>query len=260
MKKNTGDRDLLAQIRQAAKSHDPYPGRYKGWVDIWSPIALMVTKERLADGLAIVDALLAGLSERGMRLEPSEKSQRMGRGQIQLCIAHRGHQFELKIAEGYQKAPGYDPYVGSGILRLQLCGYQRWEDRKRAGKVVEKIPKILDWIEEQTAHLERLSIEREARELEEKAARKRAVDLARKQWVADAIAGTAVKEAESWQLAATLRADRKALASQHSAPDTLAWAEWIGRYADQIDPLAGRTPVMPIVKTPPDWELQRQNR
>jgi hypothetical protein len=145
-------------------------------------------------------------------------------------------------------------------LRLQLCGYQRWEDRKRAGKVVEKIPKILDWIEEQTAHGERLRIEREARELEEEAARKRALDLARKQWVADAIAATAVKEAESWQRAATLRAYREALASQHSEPDTLAWAEWIGRYADEIDPLAGRPPVTPIVKAPADWELQRQSR
>jgi hypothetical protein len=260
MKKNTEYRDLLAQIRQAVKSHDPYPGRFKGWVNIWSPIALTVTKERFTDGLAILEALLEGLPGRGMRLEPSKESQRIGRGRVQLCIAHQGHQFELKIAEGYRQAPGDDLYVGSGVLRVQLGGYQRWEDRKRAGKVVEKIPKILDWIEEQTAHGERLRIEREARELEEEAARKRALDLARKQWVADAIAATAVKEAESWQRAATLRAYREALASQHSEPDTLAWAEWIGRYADEIDPLAGRPPVTPIVKAPADWELQRQSR
>jgi hypothetical protein len=111
MKKNMEHRDLLTQIREGAKSHDLYPGRFKGWVNTWSPIALTVTKERFADGLAIVEALLVGVSERGMRLEPSRESQ--------LCIVHQGHQFELKIAEGYRQAPGDDPYVGSGVLRVQ---------------------------------------------------------------------------------------------------------------------------------------------
>jgi hypothetical protein len=260
MKKNRENRDVLTQVRQAAKSHDPYPGGYKGWVNILSPIALQVTKERLADGLAILEALLEGLPGRGMCLEPSKESQRMGDGRVQLCVAHKGFQFDLKIAEGYRQAPGYEPHVGSGVLRLQLGGYQRWEDRKRAGKVVERIPKILDWIEQQTAHWEVLHAEREARELEEEAAQTRALDLAREQWVLDAIAATAANQAESWQRAATLRAYREALIGKFNEPGTLAWAAWIGRHADAIDPLVGRPPVVPIVKAPPDWELQHRNR
>jgi hypothetical protein len=105
-----------------------------------------------------------------------------------------------------------------------------------------------------------LPAEREARELEEEAARKWALDLSRKQLVADSIAATAVTDAESWQRAATLRAYREALVSRHCEPVTLAWAEWIGWRADEIDALVGRPPVMPRVKAPPEWELQNRNR
>jgi hypothetical protein len=61
-----------------------------------------------------------------------------------------------------------------------------------AGKVVEKIPKILDWVEEQTAHWERLRIERETPELRRKQPGSGPWTYPGKQWVADAIAATAV--------------------------------------------------------------------
>jgi hypothetical protein len=260
MKKNTTTREVLAQIREATKRQNPYPGRYKGWVNIWSPLALQVTKERFIDGLAIVEALLEALPERGMRIKSSKESQRIEGERVQLCIAYRSDQFTLKIAEGYRQDPGNEPCRGSGVLRLQLNGYHRWEDRKRAGSVVEQIPKILDWIEEQTLAWESMRAELQALELERESARRRALDLARKMWVLDAIAETAITQAESWQRAATLRTYREALVSQYSELETVAWADWIGEYADTIDPLLGPPPMMPEVKAPPDWELQPRNR
>jgi hypothetical protein len=40
-------------------------------------------------------------------------------------------------------------------------------------------------------------------------------------------------------------------------PKSIKWANWLGKYADRIDPLSRGLPEMPELKGPFNWDLQR---
>jgi hypothetical protein len=164
----------------------------------------------------------------------------------------------MKIREGYAEDKNATAYDGTGLLGVEIGEDHRWEEGEQKGALDRQIPSMLE-----SVHVEGGKMfwqEFEDKKAAEKLERQRLAEteLVHRHWVNVAVAGQAEEQAQSWQRARVIREYSAVLLEKaQDNPKSVKWAQWLGKYADRIDPLSGELPEMPEATGPFNWELQR---
>jgi hypothetical protein len=256
MKEGSNAKDLVLELKRARKHQGSLPPGFHDWVMITEPLEVSVTKGKFAKTLEFIESLASEMP--GFGISFSYQKGDVQRVDKTLGLTFLGHWLPIKIREGYVEDKNSKTYEGTGLLGVEIGGQQRWVEGGHQGELVNQIHSMLE-----SVHVEGGKMflqESEDKKAAEKLERQRLAEteLVHSHWINVAVAGQAEEQAQSWQRATLIREYSAALLEKAQAdPKSMKWAQWLGKYADRIDPLSGELPEMPELKGPFNWELQR---
>jgi hypothetical protein len=256
MKKMSTPRDLVVELKKARKHQGPLASGFQDWVMINDPLDVKVSKGSFARALEFIEKFATEMPGYGISFSPQK-------GDVQavnktLGTTFLGHWLPIEISEGYVGDKNSASYEGKGLLRIEIGENRRWDEAELLGDLASHIPSILEGIHQEggQAFFQEFEDKKAAQKLERQ--RLAESELVHSHWVNKAVASQAEEQAQSWQLATLIREYSAALlgmAQDH--PESTKWAQWLGKYADWIDPLAADLPAIPAIRGPFNWELGR---
>lgn len=234
-----------------------------------------VARPQIGRAMRILQGLVAELQRRGHDLDTS----RRGCARIQIG----DHAYNLRVIELLDRSehqpaagelaasqrpfgarmPKYD-YTPSGRLTIELdTTYQgrrrRWTDTTRWA-LEDKLPDVLQELEQRAEIDERRRVKRERAEEQRRHERQRQLDEARKLMAEERRALALEQEITAWQRAEAIRSycDRLDNAMRRAcAPASWEWVRWARRHADTIDPTRQtQLPAMPASPTISNHEVE----
>jgi hypothetical protein len=256
MKEGSTAKDLVLELKKARKRQGSLPPGFQEWVMITEPLEVSVTKRKFTQALEFIESLASQMPGYGISFSYQKGDlQRVDRT---LGLTFLGYWLPIKIREGYVEDKNSTTYEGTGSLRVEIGGDQRWEEGEHKGELITQIPSMLESVHVEGGKMfwQGFEDKRATEKLERQ--RLAETELVHSHWVNVAVAGQAEEQAQAWQRARVIREYSAVLLEKaQDNPKSVKWAQWLGKYADRIDPLAEELPEMPELKGPFYWELQR---
>jgi hypothetical protein len=256
MKEGSTAKDLVLELKKASKRQGSLPPGFHDWVMITQPMEVSVTKRKFAQALEFVESLATKMPGYGISF--SYQKGDVQRVNKTLGLTFLGHWLPMKIREGYVEDKNSTAYEGTGLLGVEIGEDQRWVEGEHPGGLVTQIHSMLESVHVEGGKMfwQGLEDKRAAEKLERQ--RLAETELVHQHWVNRAVAKEAEEQAQSWQRATLIREYSGAMLEKaQDNPKSIKWAQWLGKYADRIDPLSGGLPEMPELIGPFNWELHR---
>jgi hypothetical protein len=216
-------------------------------------VRIAVSPELIARAVVLCNAVLKGALKRGWMVKPGDSTG------ARLSVSIEGEQMDLAVEEKAEPIPGLHAAPGArrtrgptGNMQLILgSGYQKASiSDKRGTRIESKLDLFYEKGEALAAAIraERDRIEALQREYQLAARRRGEIESRNRRLTGNM---------EAWEQAERIRRYACALVEKASGQgpilpesDLAKWIAWAGRYADRIDPLAGK-----ITATPQEfWE------
>jgi hypothetical protein len=256
MKELTTAKELILELRKVSRGKGSLPPGFQDWVIIAEPMKVRVTKGKFEKALDFIEKLAEKMPSYGVsfsvdKSEPQSVDKTLG-------LLFLKQWFPIMIKEGYIADKKTATFNGAGFLTVEIGEHQSWAQSESAGDLTAQIPAMLEAVHvaggakflqgfEEVKAVEKLERQRVAE-----------VELLHQHWINRAVAKEAEDQAQTWKRAKLLREYSAALREKaEDNPKSTKWAQWLGKYADRIDPLSGDLPEMPELEGPFNWELQR---